>query len=131
MLGGWVSSNYAASGLLRFSSCDGTYSPSMDLQQGFNIFKAWAQLPGRHHDNEARTAIHWVHRIGAIIVLFVVGGLVLQVVRRVAIVAMRCLLAALVAQITLGILNVVWCSRYLMPRRTTPLAHSCCWYWLR
>ena len=32
--------------------------------------------------NEARTAIHWVHRIGAIIVLFVVGGLILQVVRQ-------------------------------------------------
>jgi cytochrome c oxidase assembly protein subunit 15 len=57
--------------------------------------------------NEARMAIHWVHRIGAIVVLLVVGGLVFQTVKRVAVVGYA-LLAALVTQITLGILNVVW-----------------------
>ena len=108
MLGGWVSSNYAALACYDFPSCDGTYAPPMDLQQGFNIFQSVGpNYLGGIMTSEARTAIHWVHRIGAIIVLFVVGGLVLQVVRQVAIVGYA-LLAALVAQITLGILNVVW-----------------------
>ena len=80
----------------------------MDLQQGFNIFQSVGpNYLGGIMTNEARTAIHWVHRIGAIVVLFVVGGLVMQVVRRVALVGYA-LLAALIAQITLGILNVVW-----------------------
>ena len=108
MLGGWVSSNYAALACYDFPSCDGTYAPPMDLQQGFNIFQSVGpNYLGGIMTIEARTAIHWVHRIGAIIVLFVVGGLVLQVVRRVAVVGYA-LLAVLVAQITLGILNVVW-----------------------
>ena len=108
MLGGWVSSNYAALACYDFPSCDGTYAPPMDLQQGFNIFQSVGpNYLGGIMTSEARTAIHWIHRIGAIIVLLVVGGLVLQVVRQVAIVGYA-LLAALVAQITLGILNVVW-----------------------
>ena len=108
MLGGWVSSNYAALACYDFPSCDGTYAPPMDLQQGFNIFQSVGpNYLGGIMTSEARTAIHWVHRIGAIIVLLVVGGLVLQVVRQVAIVGYA-LLVALVAQITLGILNVVW-----------------------
>ncbi len=108
MLGGWVSSNYAALACYDFPSCDGTYAPQMDLQQGFNIFQSVGpNYLGGIMTSEARTAIHWVHRIGAIIVLFVVGGLVLQVVRQVAVVGYA-LLAALVAQITLGVLNVVW-----------------------
>ena len=108
MLGGWVSSNYAALACYDFPSCDGTYAPPMDLQQGFNIFQSVGpNYLGGIMTSEARTAIHWVHRIGAIVVLFVVGGLVMQVVRRVALVGYA-LLAALIAQITLGILNVVW-----------------------
>ena len=107
-LGGWVSSNYAALACYDFPSCDGTYSPPMDLQQGFNIFQSVGpNYLGGIMTSEARTAIHWVHRIGAIVVLFVVGGLVLQMVRQVAVVG-YVLLAALLSQITLGILNVIW-----------------------
>ena len=57
--------------------------------------------------SEARTAIHWVHCIGAVVVLFVVGGLVIQLIKRLPLIGYT-LLAALLAQITLGILNVVW-----------------------
>ena len=57
--------------------------------------------------NEARMAIHWVHRIGAIIVLLVVGALAVQTVKQVAVVGYA-LLFALLTQITLGVLNVVW-----------------------
>jgi cytochrome c oxidase assembly protein subunit 15 len=107
-LGGWVSSNYAALACYDFPSCDGTYSPPMDLQQGFNVFQSVGpNYLGGLMTSEARMAIHWVHRIGALVVFVVVGGLVVQMVRQVAIVGYA-LLAALVIQITLGILNVVW-----------------------
>ena len=108
VLGGWVSSNYAALACYDFPSCDGTYTPPMDLEQGFNVFqRVGPNYLGGIMTSEARTAIHWVHRIGAIVVLFVVGALIVQVMRQTAIVGYA-LLAALVTQITLGILNVVW-----------------------
>ena len=108
ILGGWVSSNYAALACYDFPSCDGTYTPDMDLQQGFNIFQSVGpNYLGGLMTNEARMAIHWVHRIGAIVVLLVVGGLVFQTVKQVTVVGYA-LLAALGTQITLGILNVVW-----------------------
>ncbi|NCF44420.1 MAG: heme A synthase [Proteobacteria bacterium] len=107
-LGGWVSSNYAALACYDFPSCDGTYTPQIDLQQGFNVLQSVGpNYLGGLMTNEARMAIHWVHRIGAVIVLLVVGGLVWQMVRQVAVVGYL-LLAALLTQITLGILNVVW-----------------------
>lgn len=107
-LGGWVSSNYAALACYDFPSCDGTYTPEINLQQGFNFLQSVGpNYLGGLMTNEARMAIHWVHRIGAVIVLLVVGGLVWQMVRQVAVVGYL-LLAALLTQITLGILNVVW-----------------------
>ncbi len=107
-LGGWVSSNYAALACYDFPSCDGTYTPEINLQQGFNFLQSVGpNYLGGLMTNEARMAIHWVHRIGAVIVLLVVGGLFWQMVRQVAVVGYL-LLAALLTQITLGILNVVW-----------------------
>ena len=107
-LGGWVSSNYAALACYDFPSCDGSYTPEINLQQGFNFLQSVGpNYLGGLMTNEARMAIHWVHRIGAVIVLLVVGGLVWQMVRQVAVVGYL-LLAALLTQITLGILNVVW-----------------------
>ena len=108
IVGGWVSSNYAALACYDFPSCDGTYTPNIDLQQGFNIFQSVGpNYLGGLMTNEARMAIHWVHRIGAIVVLLVVGGLVIQTVKQAAVIG-YVLLAVLVTQITLGILNVVW-----------------------
>ena len=108
ILGGWVSSNYAALACYDFPSCDGTYTPDIDLQEGFNVFQSVGpNYLGGLMTNEARMAIHWVHRIGAIIVLLVVGALAVQTVKQVAVVGYA-LLFALLTQITLGVLNVVW-----------------------
>lgn len=108
ILGGWVSSNYAALACYDFPSCDGTYTPDIDLQEGFNVFQSVGpNYLGGLMTNEARMAIHWVHRIGAIIVLLVVGALVVQTVKQVAVVGYA-LLVALLTQITLGVLNVIW-----------------------
>ena len=42
-LGGWVSSNYAALACHDFPSCDGSYTPVIDLAEGFNLFRESAQ----------------------------------------------------------------------------------------
>jgi cytochrome c oxidase assembly protein subunit 15 len=108
MLGGWVSSNYAALACWDFPSCDGSYSPKINLEQGFDLFQGVGpSYLGGLMDSEARRAIHWVHRIGAMFVLLIVGSLIYQlwaVVPRVAFL----MGFFLVLQIGLGILNVVW-----------------------
>ena len=107
-LGGWVSSNYAALACPMFPSCDGSFAPTIDLSEGFNIFqRAGPNYLGGLMDNEARKAIHWVHRLSAIIVALMVVGLAVRLLpdnKPLAIV----MLVVLAIQITLGITNVLW-----------------------
>lgn len=107
-LGGWVSSNYAALACYDFPSCDGTYSPDMDLAEGFNIFQTIGpNYLGGLITNEARMAIHWVHRLWALVVVAVVTLLALRLLRIQPLLG-GVLFAVLVTQVALGILNVVW-----------------------
>jgi cytochrome c oxidase assembly protein subunit 15 len=106
-LGGWVSSNYAALACHDFPTCHGEWWPAMDLHEGFNF----AQTIGPNYlggelESDARVAIHYMHRLGALTVLLVAGALVWRLFRE------RSPLAAplggvLGLQILLGILNVV------------------------
>ena len=107
-LGGWVSSNYAALACADFPTCYGSFTPAMDLVEGFNVFQALGpNYLGGLLDNEARVAVHWVHRIGALVTLVVVGMLASRLIARNTILA--CLVVGLLAlQVTLGVLNVVW-----------------------
>jgi len=108
MLGGWVSSNYAALACYDFPSCDGSYTPAIDLAQGFNLFQGVGpSYLGGLMDSEARAAIHWVHRIGAIFVLLIVGSLVVRLLSTKPVMAYL-MGGILLLQISLGILNVVW-----------------------
>ena len=107
-LGGWVSSNYAALACYDFPSCDGSYTPTIDLAEGFNIFQGVGpSYLGGLMDNEARKAIHWVHRLSAIGVAVIVGSLAWRLMRVNRLIALT-MVAVLFAQIALGILNVVW-----------------------
>ena len=68
-LGGWVSTNYAVLACREFPSCQGQWWPRMDFRHGFALFRSL----GMGHDGgflpfEALTAIHMVHRIGALVV---------------------------------------------------------------
>lgn len=108
MLGGWVSSNYAALACPYFPACVDSYWPSMDMAAGFNIFQdVGPNYLGGLLDNEARVAIHWTHRLGALVVLLVVAALCLRLWsfnRR-----LSALLGGLLfVQLTLGVLNIVW-----------------------
>ena len=69
-LGGWVSTNYAVLACNEFPRCQNSWWPDMDFEQGFQI---WRRLgftqQGEHISFAALTAIHYVHRMMAIIVL--------------------------------------------------------------
>lgn len=109
-LGGWVSTNYAALTCLDFPTCHGAWVPPMDFDHGFHVLRDLGEGPdGTPLSHEALNAIQWAHRVGALLVtawLGVLGVLALQVpgLRRAAV----ALLVLLAAQVTIGILNVVW-----------------------
>jgi cytochrome c oxidase assembly protein subunit 15 len=112
-LGGWTSSNYAAFVCADFPSCQGHWWPTMNFREGFNL---WASASRNFEEgylsSDARTAIHMVHRIGALATaLYLIflawklrktsNKIILQVIGLL-------LLIFLILQITLGILNVIW-----------------------
>ncbi|WP_280154541.1 COX15/CtaA family protein [Piscinibacter sp. XHJ-5] len=69
-LGGWVSTNYAVLACSDFPTCQGSWWPAMDFAHGFTVRREL----GIGHDGDAipfaaLTAIHMVHRWGALVVL--------------------------------------------------------------
>ncbi len=65
-LGGWVSSNYAGIACQGFPTCNGQWWPTMDWSEGFHLTQTVGPnyLHGQLHA-DARTAIHFGHRLGA------------------------------------------------------------------
>ncbi len=110
-LGGWTSSNYAALACIDFPTCHGTFLPATDFSQGFNFTQqVGPNYLGGLMDNEARTAIHYSHRLGAIVVsgllLLLIAGLLKtkqRLLRNLAVVTA----AILVLQVALGITNII------------------------
>ena len=71
-LGVWTSTNYASLACADFPTCQGTYLPEMDFKSGFNL----NQEVGPNYlygllDNPARVAIHYSHRVSAILVTII------------------------------------------------------------
>ena len=70
LLGGWVSTNYAVLACTTFPTCQGSWWPPMEFSQGFQIWRELGLLKdGSHISFQALTAIHYVHRLAAYIVL--------------------------------------------------------------
>ncbi len=70
-LGGWTSTNYAALACTDFPTCHGSFIPEMDFDNAFTLFRDLGVTAyGEPLTIQALHAIQWVHRIGAIIVLF-------------------------------------------------------------
>ena len=67
-LGGWVSSNYAALACVDFPQCQQSWWPTMDFKDAFVL---WRGLGVDYEfgvlDHPARVAIHYVHRMGAVV----------------------------------------------------------------
>jgi cytochrome c oxidase assembly protein subunit 15 len=68
MLGGWASSNFAALACTGFPLCNGALLPAMDFSYSFDPY-------GVPLSAERLTAIHWVHRVGALLVVAYLGWL--------------------------------------------------------
>jgi cytochrome c oxidase assembly protein subunit 15 len=79
----------------------------MDVRAGFDF----AQTIGPNYlggelESDARVAIHYTHRLGALVVLLVVGALAFRMFRERSPLAMP-LALTLALQLSLGIMNVV------------------------
>ena len=108
-LGAWTSTNYASLACVDFPTCQGTYLPEMDFKQGFNF----SQEVGPNYlygllDNTARVAIHYSHRISAILVTIVFLVLMSKLWFSAAAPLASTLGILLLTQISLGIINVVY-----------------------
>lgn len=112
-LGGWTSSNYAALGCSEFPACyGGEWWPRMDFQEAFVI---WRGLGVNYEfgvlENDARTAIHMTHRMGALLSLLVIGLLALRLIGQPQTSSLRhtgwVMLGLLLVQLGLGVTNVL------------------------
>lgn len=111
-LGGWTSTNYAAMACPDFPTCQGRWIPPADYSEGFTL---WRGLGVNYEfgvlDSAGRTAIQFVHRVGAVVTTGVLGalGLWLLLAQRAA--AVRglgaVLLVALAVQVSIGISTVL------------------------
>jgi cytochrome c oxidase assembly protein subunit 15 len=109
-LGGWVSTNYAALACIDFPTCHGEWFPVMDFRHGFQLVRELGMTAaGQHLGYDALTAIHWTHRVGALVTCLFVG---LFAFKLMASPGMRnagmALLAVLTLQVALGISNVLF-----------------------
>jgi heme a synthase len=108
-LGGWVSTNYAVLACNEFPQCQGSWWPAMNFEQGFEI---WRKLGFTQSGDvigfEALTAIHYAHRMMAVIVIALTGALAwaLNGVSGMRTTS-RCIAALIGLQFATGLSNVV------------------------
>ncbi|GMQ52606.1 COX15/CtaA family protein [Halopseudomonas aestusnigri] len=109
MLGGWTSTNYAAVACIDLPTCHGEWWPEMDFHTGFNLLhqEIGPNYLGGMLEGPGRTAIHFTHRLGALLTTFVVLLLGWQLwrARLHGLALLLCL--ALTTQVGLGITNVL------------------------
>jgi len=111
-LGGWVSTNYAALACTDFPLCQGVWVPPMDFEHAFTLHRELGETAsGDLLPMAALTAIHWVHRVMALIVTLYLGWLMLRLLRTPGYAGMGLAVGALLTlQVTLGISNVLLSS---------------------
>lgn len=101
MQGGWVSANFAGLACTEFPLCKGALFPAMDFS--FNLDRYGPPLSVAE-----LTAIHWMHRAGALLTLLYLSWLSFRVmaVERLRIIG-KVMLGLVVLQFVLGISNVL------------------------
>jgi len=107
-LGGWVSTNYAALACPDLPLCRGALVPPMDFGNAFHVVRELGMASdGGLLTSEALTAIHWVHRMFALLVVAILATLAYRLIRHAGLKMLGGLLAAaLSAQFLLGLANV-------------------------
>lgn len=104
-LGGWTSTNYAALGCPDFPTCHGQWVPPLAMAEAFTFWHGLGQnFEFGILDNRARATIHYVHRLGAIVVTVVLLWFAWRLWRRARLPAYAAAVsAALALQIGIGI----------------------------
>jgi cytochrome c oxidase assembly protein subunit 15 len=110
-LGGWTSSNYAALACPDFPTCQTQWWPQIaDFGEGFVLWRGIGQnYEGGVLDHPARVAVHFAHRLGALLAAVLIALLGLRLAlepgtKRDGL----AVLAALLLQLTLGVSIVVF-----------------------
>jgi heme a synthase len=112
-LGGWTSTNYAAVACPDFPTCQQSWWPPMDFRNAFVLWRGLGiDYEGGVLANPARIAIHFTHRLGALVagcVLISLGVLAATIAqnRRLKM-AGRLLVFAVALQISVGMATVHW-----------------------
>lgn len=108
LLGGWVSSNYAALACTDLPTCHGAWLPHMDFEHAFHIFRELGMTAqGDLLPMSALVAIHWMHRAGAVILSLFSLYVIVRLFHFPDLRRLACLLGVVLAtQFSLGILNV-------------------------
>lgn len=109
-LGGWVSANYAALACPDLPLCLGQVVPPMDFGNAFHVVRELGYTgQGELLPREALTAIHWAHRVFALVVVAAVGWVSLKALLVAGLRRLAALIGVLVVlQFLLGISNVAF-----------------------
>jgi heme a synthase len=112
-LGGWTSTNYAAAACPDLPTCQRSWWPSMDFRGAFVLWRGLGiDYEGGVLANPARVAIHFTHRIGALVTGSVLIGLgvltLLTAKNRILARAGLLVVLAVAAQISIGVATVHW-----------------------
>jgi cytochrome c oxidase assembly protein subunit 15 len=112
-LGGWTSSNYAAVACPDLPTCQHSWWPRMDFRDAFVLWRGLdIDYEGGVLAHPARVAIHFTHRLGALVagsILLGVGVLVATSADSRRLTAAGALLVlAVLLQISLGVATVHW-----------------------
>jgi cytochrome c oxidase assembly protein subunit 15 len=109
-LGGWTSANYAAVACPDFPTCQTQWWPAIaDFEEGFVLWRGLGvDYEGGVLDHPARVAVHFTHRLGALLATALIALLGWRLAREAA---TRpdgmAVLAALLLQLGLGV-SIVW-----------------------
>jgi heme a synthase len=108
LLGGWVSANYAALACPDLPLCLGQAVPPMDFGNAFHVLRELGRTDaGELLPQAALTAIHWSHRMFALVVVAVLAWVATRAFRLSRSIVL--LIAVLLAvQFSLGVANVVF-----------------------
>lgn len=109
ILGGWVSTNYAAVVCTDFPSCQGALVPPMEFRDAFHLFRELGQTPSGGLLTMANlTAIHWLHRVGALVTFSYLAWIAWRLYHFGVLRSLAATIGiALCAQVALGIGNVL------------------------
>ena len=104
-LGGWTSANYAAIICEDFPTCQGSMIPPLDFSGAFTVSTEGVQS---HLDDISRVTIQWMHRVGALITTLYLSFLIIKLFSSGWTKFAIWISALLIAQVTLGISNVIF-----------------------